>query len=157
MTKWKQIKKKDANTCWFENVETKRLLTLSILLRLRWTKRPYLPIIDVAMTTIFSLKISNNLLAHLDPQPICEVQHVMPRLALPPLVPAVCLKHLLGAVHPPGGSPSPKVVEPRDTEPAIQPVEGGDPLVQLNKILLPVYMSRRGRAIVWEPDHFGRV
>ena len=143
-------------TCWFDNVETKRLLTLSRL-RLRWTKRPYLPIIDVAMTTIFSLKVLYYLLAHLDPHAIGEVQHVVSRLALPPLVPAVCLEHLLGPVHPPGGSPGAKVVEPRDTEPAIQPVEGGDPLVQLNKILLPVYMSRRGRAIVWEPDHFGRV
>ena len=102
-------KKKDASTCWFENVETKRLLTLSKLIRLRWTKRPYLPIINVAMTTIFSLKVFDYLLAHLDPQVICEVQHVMPSLALPPLVPAVCLKHLLGAVHPPGGGPSAKV------------------------------------------------
>ena len=105
------MEKKDVHTYWFENVETKRLLTLSRLL-LRWTKRPYLPIIDVAMTTIFSLEIFYNLLAHLDPHAISKVQHVVPRLALPPLVPAVCLKHLLGAVHPPSGGlgPGAKVV-----------------------------------------------
>ena len=39
------------------------------------------------------------------------MQHVVPRLALPPLIPAVCLKHLLCPIHPLGGGPGTKVVE----------------------------------------------
>ena len=137
----------------------------------------YLSIINVARTIIFTLKVLNNLLAHLNSHVIYEMQHVVPQLAHPP---AVCLEHLLCRVQPLIGGPGAKVVEPWDTQPSIHDVVCDDlmcdepvcddpvcddpvcddpvcddPCIQVYKVLLHIYMT--WRAIVGEPDHLIKV
>ena len=67
----------------------------------------------------------------------------------------MCPEHLLSSVHPLGGGPGTKVVEPGDTQPLIQTVVGGDPLIQLYKVLLPVNMTWRGGPLSGNQTFFG--
>ena len=104
-------------------------------------KAPILPIVDVTMTVIFTLKVLYNLLAHLDSQLVREMQHVVFWLALSPFVPAMGFKHLPVAIYHPLGGPGPKVMEPGGTQPAVLPIIGDDPLIHLSEIVLPIYMA----------------
>ena len=81
-------------------------------------KAPILPVVDVTMTFIFTLKVLYNLLAHLDSQLVREMQHVVFWLALSPFVLAMGFKHLPVAIYHPLGGPGPKVMEAGDTQPA---------------------------------------
>ena len=111
-------------------------------------KAPILTVVDVTMTVIFTLKIFDNLLAHLNSQLVGEVQHIMSWLALTPFVPAVGFKYLPVAIYHLLGGPGPKVMEPGGAQPAVLPIKGDDPLIHLSEIVLPISMAWRRSAVV---------
>ena len=114
---------------------------------LRSDKAPISTVVDVTMTVIFTLKIFDNLFAHLNSQLVGEVQHIMSWLALTPFVPAMGFEYLPAAIYHLLGGPGPKVMEPGSIQPAVLPIKGDDPLIHLSEIVLPINMAWRRGAI----------
>lgn len=115
------------------------------------------PVVDVAVSLIFSLKKPDNLSGHFNPHFVGEVKHIMPRFAASPLIPAVGFKCSLEPVYQPLAGPGTVQVEPGHAQATVLPVLLVDPLIQLEEFFLSVPVIRGRGAIIREPDHFGGV
>ena len=96
------------------------------------------PVVDVAVSLIFSLKKPDNLSGHFNPHFVGEVRHIMPRFAASPLLPAVGFKCSLEPVYQPLAGPGTVQVEPGHAQATVLPVLLVDPLIQLEEFFLSV-------------------
>ena len=109
------------------------------------------------MSLVLAFKIANHLSPHLNPHPVVHVEHVMPGLRLPPLIPTMSLHHLLHPPDHPGGGPCPPGVEPRHTSLVVLGVELVYPAVEFRQDVRVVYVAMGDGPIIWQPDHLGGV
>ena len=106
---------------------------------------------------MLSLEVFDNCSAHPHPPVVVQVEHVMDRLQLAPLVPLVGLEGDLGAIlQELGGRPDSKPVEPRGNFiPLI--IKVNNPVVEFLNLIVEIDMVGWGWPIVWEPDKLGGI
>ena len=103
------------------------------------------------MSLVLAFKVPHHLPPHLHPHPVVHVEHVVPRLRLPPLIPTVRLHDLLHPPNQPGGGPCPPGVEPWHTPLVILSVELVNPAVEVGQDARVVSVAVRDGPIIGQP------